>query len=80
MDKVPLNELFTLRGRFFNRSKRKHVLKRVEINHYEVNHQRLLLVILARFLRILKGFILENRVPILPILPNEVTDFSKKNF
>ena len=50
-----MNELFTLGGRLFNSSKRKHVLKRAESHCCEVNTLGTLLVILACFLRFLKG-------------------------
>ena len=50
---IPLNRLFTLGGRLFNQPKPKHVLKRAESHRCEVI--KLLFVILARFLRFLKG-------------------------
>ena len=52
---IPLNKLFTLGGRRFNPPKREHLLKRAESRRCEVNTLEILLVILARFCRILKG-------------------------
>ena len=73
---IPLNELFTLGGRLFNSSKRKHVLKRAESHRCEVNTLGTFACNFSFFLGFSKGLILENRLQNL----NEVTDFSHKNF
>ena len=52
---IPLNKLFTLGGRLFNPPNRKHVLNRDESHRCEVKTLGILLVILARVLRFLKG-------------------------
>ena len=72
----PLNELFKLGGRLFNPPKGKHLLKRPESNHCEVNTSGILLVILACFLRFLKGVHFRNRLQNL----SGATKLSMKNF
>ena len=52
---IPLNKLFTLGGRLFNRPKRKHVLKRAESHRCEVNTFGIFACNFARFLRFLEG-------------------------
>ena len=71
----PLVKSFTLGGRPFNTLRGKHVLKDAESHCCKVN-KRLLLVILARFLRFLKGTHFRNHLQNL----NGVTDFSQANF
>ena len=48
---IPLNKLFTLRGRLFNPPNRKHVLKRAECHRCEVNTLGTLPCNLSTFLR-----------------------------
>ena len=73
---IPLNKLLTQGGRLFNQPKRKHVLKRAESHHCEINTLGIFACKFSTFFKgFSKGFILENCLQNL----NGVTDFSNSS-
>ena len=74
---TPLNEFFTVGGRLFNSSKRKHMLKRAKSHRCEVNTLGTFACNLSMFVKVCQtGFIIENRLQNL----NRVTNCSQENF
>ena len=72
---IPLNMKFILRGRLFNRTRRKHVLKRAESHRFEVNTLWRLACNFGTFLRFFEGKLFRNPLQNL----KGMTDFNQEN-